>query len=333
MSNSQQSREPDIMDLEMLTPGSVWVRENGKQSRYLFTTNMNLPTRMLETYPQMVVYADEDDNILSVPVEDFIGKRTFYNVDPGLESRLGNLLAFNTEDVSETFDLDSDDSLLIEDSASTEVSPESPDYPQQVMAAVEETLVDQQYNMFPVSYFSGATGLPAVIAPEVLAELTESYQQQPLLIENKLLHILYIRVDKSRGITHDNLYACFSPTRVEQNAVYTFKVQTPDGVLDIDWDALIGIYPYVFQNISMFQVIFSTGVELTYEVADEPEVQFQVSTDPETGTNVISAVPTPEPGWEVPEVVDAAPVHAVQQDAPQVVQVVQADTTLAVSAG
>ncbi len=288
---------PNIMDLDSLTPGSVWTRRNGKESRYLFTTNTALPASMAETHPQLAIYADENDNFFSVPVADFISKRTFFNVDPGLEARLGNLLAFSAQDSEEGFDLldelaltvgDEDDDLTI-DKDEEPVADQAglPGYTQEQLNAV---------NAFPIEFFSNSvgSGLPEVLSPQKLCEMAECYQQEPLVSEGKMLHRLFFRA--GRGITHDTLYACFSPKHVELNAVYTFKVHTPEGLLDVDWDAMLGIYPYVFQNVSMLQVMFTTGTELTYtqlaeeaEEAEEPEVVFSVQA--EAGQVVIAAQP------------------------------------------
>src|SRR5882672_1184406 len=233
-------QEINISDFDMLTPGSVWVRENGKEARFLFLTNTNLPPHVSVKHPRMAVYADENDNIFSTPVADFVGKRKFFNIDPSLEARLEDLLALNDSSIDTDFSLN-DDELIIAEEPDMETTYEK--LLDAEVAHIEDGLNEESVREYPVEFFAGDTGLPEIISPQRLAELTESYQQQPLISENKLLHTLFIRAEKD--ITHANLYASFSPTRVEQNAVYTFKVRTPDGMLEVDGDAMVGIYAYV----------------------------------------------------------------------------------------
>lgn len=314
---------PNIMDLDSLTPGSVWTRRNGKESRYLFTTNTALPASMAATHPQMAIYADENDNYFSVPVDDFISKRTFFNVDPGLETRLGNLLAFSAQDSDDGFDLLGDDTTLTIDVDSdddlTVGSDESEEREQAPMPGYTQEQVDVMNataNAFPIEFSSNSvgSGLPEVLTPQKLCEMAECYQQEPLVSEGKMLHRLFFRA--GNGITHDTLYACFSPKHVELNAVYTFKVHTPEGLLEVDWDAMLGIYPYVFQNVAMLQVMFTTGTELTYtqiaEQAEEPEVVFTAQA--EGDQVVISAVPAPAATPAVVEVADELIIEAAPDE-------------------
>jgi hypothetical protein len=264
----KNTQEVSIMDLEMLTQGSVWVRKNGKQSRVLFVTNTSLPQEKQTEYPPTVVYADENDNVYSVTLPQFLAKRTFFNIEPALEDRLVNLLAYSPDDSGvEDFSLDDDDSLLIsepieaetqdtESVSDTQVTAE----PTQVNAANEpaEPEYAEPINVFPVSYHSDSSGLPEALSPQLLAELTECYQQQPIVSEGRLFHTLYIRADSR--ITREKLLACFSPS--SGNAIFTFSVDMGiEGTETVDWDTLIGIYPYAFQHIRMYQVVFATDTE------------------------------------------------------------------------
>ncbi len=284
----------NIMDLDMLTPGSVWTRKNGKESRFLFLTNTHLPPHLADKYPQMAVYADENDNMYSIPIADFVGNRTFYNVDPALEARVGNLLAFSAQDADGEFSLeDGDDDELTIDTGSEEEDAGAEDF----FGGTPEP--EAPARVFPVEFSSGDTNLPVIISAERLQELTESYQQQPH--NGQYLHTLFIRAEE--GITRESLYACFSPNHVEKNAVYTFKIRTADGVIDIDWDALVGIFPYVFQNMSMYQVIFSTNEEPPIEHAEE-DIQFAVNAV--DGQVVIAAAEASAPLEVADELVVAA---------------------------
>jgi hypothetical protein len=327
----KQKPAPSIMDLEMLTPGSVWTRKDGKQARYLFTTNTTVPATHSHIYPSVAVFADENDDYFSVPVEDFIARRTFYNVDPGLEARLNNLLAFDADSTSEDFDLlnDADESLVVSDDDSFTatvgdgVTDIVADESNEVSAAQQpdpDASLNPALNMFPVEYSSEGSALPEIIPGYILASHTQGYQQQPLMTETgftKIVHTLFIKATKE--ITHDKLYACFSPTHLERNAVFTFKVSTADGLLDVDWDAMIGVFPYVFMNEQVFQVMFLSDSELKYErVEEEPAVEFVASTDPADGHVVIAAAEAAStyssdfdtPGIPASILIDESPVVA-----------------------
>lgn len=339
-------QQPDVMDLELMTPGSVWVRKNGKESRYLFTTNTNLPVEHQRANPQMVVYADENDNIYSVPVAAFLEKRTFFNVDPTLESRLENLLAFSGTG-SEGVDLDllsdSDDTLTL-DEGDDEITDVASAGDVATPVAVDPESLAPPVSPFFCAYDAGGTGLPEVITRQRLSEMTESYQQAPLLAEGKLLHTLFISA--APDITRDTLYACFSPMHIDHNAVYTYKVTTPEGEIDVDWDELVGIYPYVFQNQLMHQVVFSTNVERKYETVEidvpvttqpaEADIQFQaVAVE---GQVVIQAAPVTEldngfgEAESAPVTVQAAPVALVAATTVVVAQPVQPAAATIISA-
>ncbi len=317
--------QENIMDLDLLTPGSVWIRENGKEARFLFIANDGLPAKQQEMYPRVAVYADEQNHIFSVPVDHFIGKRSFYNVSPSLEIRLENLLAYSGD---EEFNLnDDEDELFISDnepeetvdsesneaSESTGFEVHAASAPHGEVSPVEVTPIkidaSKLVNPFPVTYSSGSTGLPEIISSQRLTELTESYQQQPLLSEGKILHTLYIRA--ASDVNQERLYASFSPTHIDKNAVFTFSVNTAEGRLDIDWDALVGIYPYVFREESMYQVMFTTDQSgITYseiaEFAEEP-------------INIVPAFMT-----QPMVALKIDPVHALNID--QVMQTMQIDT-------
>jgi len=278
------SKQIDIATLEMLTPGSTWRRANGKEVRYLFTVNENLPAKMADEYPPLVVYADGDDNILAVPLETFLNKRDFFNVDPFLEKRLGDLLTI-TESSDEVFDLDGDDNLLVEDddAPSASAGDESVDGTEQ---AKEFREVNTSVTFMR---FNNAT-LPIIVEPEQLSEAVEGYAQAPLIDLGLIQHTLIFRA--MPGISKDTLFASFSPVKTEENAIFIFNVVTEDGVLTIDWDAFVNIYPLVRGNQTYYQAVFTS--EDASSVKNEPQQESAVTTlttTSEAVTNVVGILP------------------------------------------
>src|SRR5438045_392674 len=99
----------NIVDHQFLEPGHVFTRKDGSSSRILFVTNTTLAKKGRELFPPQVVYADENDNILSRDIASFLSTREFYNVDPELETRLRTLLVQEAESLPEdSLDLDDD---------------------------------------------------------------------------------------------------------------------------------------------------------------------------------------------------------------------------------
>lgn len=283
----------NVADLEFLTPGSVWTNEAGKSSRFLFQTNTHLPAEHQKRFPPQAIYADEEGNLYSVPVGRFVGRRTFYNVDPGLEARVSNLLALGGEDGSEEeFDLssDGDDDTLVVDDDGDAASDVAPDEVSDTMGAdqPDEEAAPQE----PIVIFTpDRTDVVQIIPQDVLNANVQGYQQLPSNIPGELMHIILIRA--ADGITRDKLHACFSLNNKGITAVYDTHVNTPDGELNLVWDKFPGIFPCVYYGDSMYQMIFTTTDVLDYVVmvpADDPE--FKATID-ETGQTVIEAVPEP----------------------------------------
>lgn len=258
------SKVPDIVDMELLTAGSVWTSESGKQSRVLHVTNQHFPEKIKRVYPVQVIYADEADRVNSVPLEDFLAKREFYNVDPGLESRLENLLAISEIDEQEDFELGDEENLLVLEEE--EVNPFTGE-PTTTVQAVE-TVTDT--TAYAVEFSSEGTGLPEVITPHDLARATQGYVQTPLIDKNQTQHTLLVSTDA--GINADTLNRSFNPGQAEVNAIYTFKVYTDDGVIDVDWDTFVGVFPMTRGQETFYQLMFLTNTPMHEEAPKSAEM-------------------------------------------------------------
>ncbi len=294
--------QPSIADLELLTAGSVWIRGDGKEARFLFMTNKNLSSKALAKFPSQVVYADEKDNILSVGLERFLEVRTFHHVDPGLESRLGNLLAYSGEaSGDDDFSLDDDDVLTIDQGDGAQEVLDA-DGPGDVFGGAEDE-DDPDSDGLEIEFYTSNPEAAPEISLVALQGAVECYQQNPVLDKNLLQHTLFIHARE--GITRESLYKAFTPHSANGSTLL-FKVKTANGLENVDWDNFLGIYPYSISGDLMFQVIFTSlqsfNVNQT-EVVDTVvvgEAQGAVITE-------VAAAPAPTPAPAV-EAVVAAPV-------------------------
>ncbi len=346
----------NIIDIDLLTPGSVWHRPDGHSSRVLHITNKALPKKMKEKFPEQVVFLDEDDNILSQDVEMFLAKRKFYNVDPDLESRLDDLTATGTfsghgKD-EDTLDLNDDDLLVVDDTNDQgqdgDFEPvDEEDADQQALDALtikqekgaeaaevdfgaDETNVDLGR---PIAKFIAQNPeLPAVIDAEELAQAVSSYQQTPNMYDMSTQHVLFIRAEP--GVNMKSLYAAFSPKHAQINQVFTFEVEQENEVIAIDWDMFVGIYPAIFYGSSMYQVIFQTNAVAEDETVMEDAVEHVEAEMVETEMPATSVpVQSTAPAAQIVQPSLAAPVVPVQQAAQTVIIQNQASPSVQVTAG
>lgn len=296
----------NIADLDFLTPGSTFVREDGRESRFLFLTNSALPEKVRKQYPPQVVYADENNNILSCDIDRFLNKRKFHMVDPELEARLVNLLALSSSDSEDALDLDSDDELVIEGAddsdgelADGEGMPDTSD----------EFIGSEEGTEKPLVKFIPSADLPAALDADYLAQAVSSYQQSPGTALRSIQHALFIRAEQ--GITRDSLIAAFSPAAEQQgtNSIYTFEVEIEGSNVHVNWDEFLGVYPCVFYGSSMYQVLFNTftPAEPTQPVAEPVVDAAEAEADAELAEIEASAEPTTVEFTEV----SAAPAEAV----------------------
>lgn len=256
----------DIADFDFLEPGHIFVRQDGRESRFLFLTNTALPAKLKKEFPPQVVYADENDNILSCDIDRFLEKRKFTTVDPELEARLLNLLALSKSssgsDDEDALDLDADDSLIVE----SDDNEESEDELAATLDAMaggkivtgvpedDEFLTESDDNQTPIVQFVPQNELPAVIDPAYLAYLVSSYQESPNLSDGSIQHTLFIRAGE--GVTKDKLEQSFSPNFADLNNIFTFKVGIEGQQTHIDWDLFAGVYNCIFYETAMYQVVF-----------------------------------------------------------------------------
>lgn len=170
-----ENQEVDIE--EYLTPGSVWHRIKKKKvyaSTVVCVTNEHVSESHSEEYPKMVIYLDSKDRFCSLPVEDFIAKRTFYNVNPSIESSIETLTS--QEGVE-------DDEEEIIASAEEE-------------AANEETKEEDSSEYDPKKIFKFFTSSPDSKNDDFLIEVQnniETYTQRPDYLNDVINHEIYLR--------------------------------------------------------------------------------------------------------------------------------------------
>ncbi len=275
--------EPTAAQMEMLTPGSIWKRKNGAVSRFLFLTNDSIPAEHQDRFPQMAVFADDEDNVLSLPLEDFLANRKFHNVDGDLETRLINLLDDDEDGGDDQNDLDDGDNNDGDDSFDIDADE------REQLAEVSTAVLGANATGLPFIKFTTENPLlPAMIDADTLARAVIGYVQTPVLSERRVAHTLTFAA--TDDVTAHALQNSFSPSRVEQNQVYGFEVEGPEGRLEIDWDEFIGVYPAVSaERGAFFNLVFYTKLNIAaLEDTDaESAPDFVVQQDA-NGKNTIS---------------------------------------------
>ncbi len=310
-------------DLDLLTPGSIFRRGDGRESRFLMLTNTALPAKMQRKFPPQVVYADEVGNILSCDIDRFLSVREFHIVDPELEERLNNLLTLTNSESSrdeggeDSLDLDDDDALEVTDDGDDDSELEaalSGMTGTDTETGAEEHGEDEFMNAeeVPISFIPNSTELPVVLTAEALRAAVTSYQQSPSTHDNSIQHVLFVRADGN--INAKSLTASFSPASEGVLTTYEFEIDLGAGPVAVNWDKFIGVYPCIFYGSSMFQVIFSESVGSAPSiVADEvvgsaaPVGAAPVAQAAPAAPAVVAAAPAPA----VAPVVAAAPVVSV----------------------
>lgn len=312
----------DIADFDFLEAAHVFVRPDGREARFLFLTNTALPAKLKKVYPPQVVYADENDNILSCSIERFLANRKFTHVDPELENRLLNLLAAGSSDSADEDSLDLDDELSVTDDSSFD--PSGTDDEDAEPAEIDpvdprDDFLNQEEVSSPIVTFHAVDDRPSALDALYLAQAVQSYQETPNLNDGSIQHTLFVRA--APGITRELLSACFTPSETKPNTIFTFSVNLPDrGPVLIDWDNFAGVYSAVFFDEVMFQIIFIVTAEtmatqaINARLAQEAGVQAPV----EVSAPVIEIAPTPAPA---PAPVQVAPAPVTVQTAPQTVSV------------
>jgi hypothetical protein len=256
----------DVTDF--LTPASVFTREDGREARVLFLTNTALPEKLKSKFPPQVVYADENDNVLSCGIEKFLSIRKFFNVDPELEQRLNNLLAASSGDDEDVLDLmadggSGDDELEVSDGGQEgdddDLDLSALEAEAGITSSQTRDLDSIDTKTQVVTFSVRNPELPAVVDPEALTAAVVSYQQQPSADLLATQHVLFIQAEA--GINAQTLGAAFSPANENTNQTFEFAVDADgSGVMQaVNWDTFIGVYPCVFYGQRMFQVLFSVA--------------------------------------------------------------------------
>jgi hypothetical protein len=262
-------------NLELLTPGTVWLRRDGSSVKFLFLTNQNLTAATQQKHPPQIIYADKQGNIFNRKVDDFFSTYQFLNVDGELEKKLENLFVFNAEDYSAVEDPADEPQLL-------------PVQPEPELVPHEETLADSLLRELTaanderaLTVAFGISDHESLKTPKLtaadLSEAVAVYSQEPNKTYNLTQHRLLFKL--SDKITVANLVEVFHPSS-DINTVDWFAIKTALGSDTIVWDSWIGVYPeYSAQGLYASVLVGST--EAPVDSQETPGIE-AVSTVPET---------------------------------------------------
>lgn len=268
----------NILNQEFLTPGSVWHRENGKESRVICVTNLTLPEKLQAKNPPQVVYLSENGDFLSTSIDNFLAKREFYNVDGDLESSVLELPnKMSAEDLDAAVDTllgetnSGDDLLVIADDDAGEQfdeksSADSEDtFIQSAMASLSNL---EGFTTGLIQYEAVSAVLPELISAETLQDLTINYDQSPnFAAPGTIVHSLTILQNET--FSRDDLFNCFNQDRETAglNTLFLFRVQ---GEL-VDWDTLINVSTTIVNGMAAYKVaLMSTQYEAEATTTELP---------------------------------------------------------------
>lgn len=219
-----------------MTPGSVWVRENGQKNILLFISNATLPKKLQAQFPSQAVYLDEEGNVFNKDVEDFLADRTFYNIEPSVETQVDTLLAFHSLSDDEDADAEEVDlELEVEEDGDEEEETLAEVKTKVVPKAgkVLEPKVAEEQNL--VTFSKTTTNAPIAFA---LESAVVGYRQEPLLSHSMVSHIVVIDLARTE-LTPEQIAFAFDPANPDLLA--RFSVRNFPG--DVDWDTFVGAFP------------------------------------------------------------------------------------------
>lgn len=265
-----------------LSHGSIWLRADGRQAKFLFLTNGSLAAATQIEHPPQVIYADSDGNIFNRGVDDFFKRYTFYNIDGELEKRLESLLVFDARSYATVEDGEDpvDEIVPVDLDALLEAEAESEPAP------VEKTLADQLYQeltdgenatqaasvsplavLFELSKHEGIRN-PLLTADD-LSESLVVYSREPNETYELTQHRLTFRLSKK--VTLDSLREVFHPSK-EVNTVDYFTVNTKFSSETVVWDSWIGLHPeYSKQGLYAAVFVGSADAPIDKELPAEAE--------------------------------------------------------------
>jgi hypothetical protein len=308
------------LDLQ-LSKGSVWMRKDGSQVKFLFLTNLTLSPKTQEDHPPQVIYTDVEGNVYNRDVDKFLKVYQFYNVDGELEQRLNRLIVFNPADYS---------TLEDEDDAVIQITDDGEDEDSLIVRAPattnsDETLAEQMLRELTASneeptHLSVSFAIsqnPDLRMPKLTAEdlsqavvlYSNSPNEQYDLTEHKLLFPL------EGNITEESLREVFHPS-TEVNTVDYFTVLTKFRRDEIVWDAWIGIVPEYSVN-GLYAAVLVGTANKTLDTAPTPGVE-AVELGPVATQPVVSSAESefdPATILAAQETVAGAPEAAVEAPA------------------
>lgn len=319
------------LDLQ-LSKGSVWMRKDGTQVKFLFLTNQSLSPRMQETHAPQVIYTDTEGNVFNRDVEGFLKLYQFYNVDGELEQRLTRLIVFNPQDYSTIQDDDDDVIQITDDEAEDSIIPTAP--------KSDETLAEQMYReltasteethlsvSFAISQNDGMR-MPVLTAEDLSREVV-LYSNEPNENFDITIHkLLFPLVGK---ITEESLREVFHPS-TEVNTVDYFTVLTKFRRDEVVWDSWIGIVPEYSVNGLYAAVLVGTENKALDKVptpgVDAVEVNAspaEVAVDEFDPATILAQAAQPEAAYQPEEAEAPSPIlteTVVEAAAPQLVPVI-----------
>lgn len=278
----------NITDRELLTEGSVWIRENGKKNLVLFQTNRVLKPKIQKNHPPQVIYMNEAGDLFNQSVKNFLETRTFLNVNPILEQRalaigqnideegfdegLDTLLVVDEADTDSDAEEEGEDGLtiadrkLIADAAAAENAASGAQDTQEVDS-------DTQEDAGVISFFPmNGTELPVTIPASELQARLASYEVSPQLERGWLVHTMAFRC--GNGDVANDIFKAFHAENGKHNVLFGLDVQSPaiaGGREQVQWTHSLGAWPYIVEGENFIKVMVAVASVIPIEITSSDE--------------------------------------------------------------
>ena len=282
--------ENEELDISLLTPGSVWLRTRKGETlsnQVLVLSNLHLSEKMQAKYPPEVVYLDEDGNVTTMPISQFLETRQFHNVNPTLEALVDAMLVGANDDDEEVEGGEGEDDEI-------ELDPEDSDDSIEAVAAE----ITAQAVILPsdtlVSFSHEGLSPAGVGLANQIASCVCQYSQSPLPASALTAHVIEFDYNKLQqlGLTHKTIESLFDPE--SRDLIPSFVVHGPNP-LQVDWSSFLGVFPVMSllkNRVALYLGTDTLGTTVEEEIAaieaDLARTQGQAEPESEPATATVT---------------------------------------------
>ncbi len=235
--------------LDMITEGSVWQRtSNGRFVTVIGVTNTTVKDKT--KHPSLVVFFDSMGRLYSESLKQFLAKRTFYNVDPSVETKVIDILNGSSENEEQ----EEQDSIDI--------------FEQLVAPSMEKTKSKDPFGFGQVLKDSDDTVIGDDLVTEAAVQEAEASEDSDeafdLIVEDEVNNIV-----ESADETIEDIVKEINPVGVVSTTPFDFKFEENELPEPIGVDRLQNMLVEYEQNENMYSGVMYTLHKFTFAVPTE----------------------------------------------------------------